>query len=174
MKTVELLYYASFGSGDSSDYMDWEIELTDEEEALYNKAVSKGIPFDEIPELAAVLDRAYEEILSEEIAEYIEMEDEYVMETLGLCCVDADELNELVHKRDSHALQFFGLENATDEELSAWDANALEKLPMVKDFVEDFEPGDPFEEGYSLTVEFVEPDNFGEFEFDDEDEDEAE
>lgn len=158
MKTVELQYYATFGPGDSSDYMDWEVDLTDEEEALYNKAAAKGIPFEEIPELVAILDRAREEIEKVELENFIDMGDESVLECLGLFCMDVDELNELVHIRDPHALEYFGLEDTTDEDIAAWDAGDLDKLPTVAEFKEDFEPGDPFAECIDLHVEFPEPD----------------
>ena len=172
MKTVDLQYYICYGRGDYSDYEYFTVELTDEEAALYDKAVAKGIPFEDIPELADVLDRARMDIEGCELECYIDMEDEGVLEALGLYCMDEDELNDLVHNRDPHALQYFGLEDATDEEITSWDANALDEIPAVKDFEENFVPEDPFENLIDLRVEFVEPDGFGEFEFDDEDEDE--
>ena len=36
MKTVELRYGIVFGKGDSSDWIDWSVELTDEEDELMN------------------------------------------------------------------------------------------------------------------------------------------
>ena len=72
--TVELRYGVTFGKGDSSDWIDWEIELTDEEAAIY--------------------------------------------------------------------------QNAIDNE-----------LPLIKDFVEGFEPYSPYDAGWTLHVEFVDPNN---------------
>ena len=37
MKTVELNYYVDFGTGDGSDWLDWEVDLNDEEEKDYDK-----------------------------------------------------------------------------------------------------------------------------------------
>ena len=37
MKTVELNYYVDFGTGDGSDWLDWEVDLTDDEEKAYDK-----------------------------------------------------------------------------------------------------------------------------------------
>ena len=34
MKTVELNYYVDFGTGDGSDWLDWEVDLTDDERRL--------------------------------------------------------------------------------------------------------------------------------------------
>ena len=111
----------------------------------------------DIPELQDALCRAYEEIEEEEIAMGIENEDEYVLKCQGLLEMDPDELNDLIANRDPHALEFFGLEDADDDELDEWDANDLDELPLIKDFVEDFEPYSPYDEGWGLNVRFVDP-----------------
>ena len=158
MGYVELRYSVTFGKGDSSDWIDYEIDLTDEEAAAYDKAVAEGQCLDDVPELQEAIQRAYEEIEEMEIENGIEIEDEYVMECQGLVPMDEDELNGLVRGRDSHALEFFGLTEATDEELEAWDAYDLEEVPLIKDFQEDFEPYSPYDEGWGLNVRFVDPD----------------
>ena len=79
MKTVELRYGVVFGKGDSSDWIDWSVELTDEEEKIYDHAIENEIPLNEIPELGDALNRAYKEIEEEEISMGIDNEDEYVM-----------------------------------------------------------------------------------------------
>lgn len=157
MKYVELRYGVTFAKGDSSDWIDWEIELTDEEEAIYDNAIENEIPLNEIEELEGALQRAYEEIEEQEISLAIENEDEYVMECQGLAEVDPDEINDLIADRDPHTLEFFGLEDADDDELDEWDANDLDELPRIKDFVEGFEPNSPYDEGWTLNVEFVDP-----------------
>ena len=155
--SVEIRYYVSFGKGDSSEWIDWEIDLTDEEEAAYDNAVENEIPLDEVPELQDALQRAYEEIEAEEISIGIENEDEYVLQCQGEVEMDPDELNDLIADRDPHALEFFGLTDADEDELDEWDANDLDELPLVKDFDEDFEPYSPFDEGWDLNVVFVDP-----------------
>ena len=157
MKSVELRYGVIFGKGDSSDWIDYEIDLTDEEAAAYDHAVENEIPLEDVQELKAALDRAYEEIEEMEIQNGIDYEDEYVMECQGVAEMDPDELNDLVSDRDPHALAFFGLTDADDEEIEAWDANELDELPLIKDFVEGFVPYSPYSEGWSLIVEFVDP-----------------
>ena len=91
----------------------------------------------------------------------LNIEDEYTMECLGENEMDAEELNELVHYGDKHAIEFFGLEDLSEDELQEWDANELDKLPKVKDFDEDFEPCSPFDQGWDLVIEEaeVEPDD---------------
>lgn len=157
MKTVALRYGVTFGKCDSSDWIDWEIDLTDEEEAAYDNAIANEIPLNDVPELQDALRRAYEEIEDEEINMGIDNGDEYVLECQGEAEMDPDELNDLVADRDPHALAFFGLTDADDEELDEWDANDLDELPLIKDFVEGFEPYSPYDEGWSLYVEFVDP-----------------
>jgi hypothetical protein len=159
MNCAELRYYVIFGKGDSSDFMDWEIDLTDEEEKIYDHAIANRIPLNSIPELEDALQRAYEDIEEQEIELAIENEYEYVLECQGLAEVDPYEINDLIADRDPHALAFFGLEDANDDELEEWDANDLDELPLIKDFVEGFEPYSPYDEGWSLVVEFVDPNN---------------
>lgn len=157
MKVVELRYGVVWGKGDSSDWINWSIELTDEEEKIYDHAVENEIPLNEIPELEDALRRAYEEIEDEEISMGIDNGDEYTMECQGMVEVDPDEINNLIADRDPHALAFFGLEDFDNDELDEWDANELDELPLIKDFVEGFEPYSPYDEGWTLNVEFVDP-----------------
>lgn len=158
MKTVELNYYVDFGTGDGSDWLDWEVDLTDEEEQAYDKAIADGIPLEDVAELQGALDRAYKEIEEEEIGNYLDQEDEYVMECQGETEVDPDEINDLIADRDPHALEYFGLTDADEDTLDEWDANDLDELPLIKDFDENFEPYSPFDDGWTLNVQFVEPD----------------
>lgn len=155
--TVQLRYGVTFGKCDSSDWIDWEIELTDEEAVAYNNAVANEIPLNEVPELQDALQRAYDDIEDEEISMGLDMGDEYVMQCQGEAEMDPDELNDLISDRDAHALEFFGLTDADEDELDEWDANDLDELPLIKDFVEGFEPYSPYDEGWTLNVEFVDP-----------------
>ena len=154
---VEIRYYVSFGKLDSSDSIDWEVDLTEEEAAIYNHAIENEIPLNDIPELQDALERAYKEIEEEEISMGIEDEIEYVMECQGLAEMDPYELNSLVASGDAHALEFFGLTDADEDELDEWDAYDLDELPLIKDFIEGFEPYSPYDEGWTLNVEFVDP-----------------
>ena len=160
MKSVEIRYGVTFGKCDSSDWIDYEVELTDEEEFAYENAIENEIPLSDVPELEAALARAYEDIEEMEIQNGIDLEDEYVMECQGLAQMDEDELNELVAARDPHALSFFGLTEATDEELEEWDAYDLEEVPTIAEFQEDFEPYSPYDEGWSLNVHCVDASDY--------------
>lgn len=159
MKIVEVQYGVVFGKCDASDWFDFEVELTDEEEVAYDHAVANEIPLEDVPELQDALRRAYDEIEEMEIQNGLDSEDEYVMECQGTLPMDLDELNQLVADRDPHALAFFGLEEASEEELEEWDAYDLdeEDIPTIADFKEDFEPESPYDCGWTLNVQFVDP-----------------
>ena len=158
MATIELRYWASFGKGDSSDSLEFVCELTEEQEAAYNLAVKMRKPLDSVPELSAVLENAYREIEPIEIENLCEAEDEYTLECLGRVPVEAEDLNDLVHDADPYTLEFLGLDDLDEDELEEWDADYdLDELPLVCDFDKDFKPYSPFDEGYTLFVKFVDP-----------------
>ena len=73
---AEFRYGVSFGKGDSTDWIGWEIELTAEEEVAYNNAIANKIPLGKVNELRDALNRAYKEIENEEIQNAFDMGDE--------------------------------------------------------------------------------------------------
>lgn len=153
---VCIQYGVWFGLGDASDWFEWEMDVTGEAEEAYLRAKMLRLPLEEVPELESILDDAREKIADSEIDSLIDYDDEYVKECTGRHPVDPDEINDLVRNRDPHTLQFFELEDKTDEELDAWDANDEEELPDVCDFDESFTPSSPFDGGYRMMVEFAE------------------
>lgn len=90
MKTVPIRYAVTFGKGDGTGWMHWEIDLTDEESAAYDNAVANNIPLDGVPELEDALMRGYEEIEREETSMGIDNGDEYCEECLGLTIMRCD------------------------------------------------------------------------------------
>ena len=78
------------------------------------------------------------------------------MECQGCIPLDPDEVNDMVADRDPHALEFFGLSDMSDEELDEWDAHNVD-MPTLSEFDPDFEPYSPFDEGWSLNVEYINP-----------------
>lgn len=152
---VELRYAVCFGRGDSSDRVDWTVSISGREKEAYLKAKLMHLPFADFPELWDVLESARGDIAAEELANAVDMDDDFVMECLGRRPVDEEEINALVKARDRHALEFFGLNDCSDEELEDWDA-WLEDMPDACDFYEHFEETDPFEEGWELIIEFAE------------------
>ena len=156
--TITLNYGIVFGKCDASDVFEWDVELNEEQEAAYKKAIEDGENFEDVPELVALCEEAYSEIADEELYNLIEAGDEYALECQGEAPVDPDEINDLVQSGDAHAIAFFGLEGLSQEELEEWDANDLDELPLIKDFVEDFVPESPFDNGWTLNVWIPEPD----------------
>lgn len=149
---ISLQYYACFGKGDYSDTMEWEVELTEEQQVAFKKAVMTQTELDDVEELSKICDAVYPEIEQIEIENCLELDDEFAKECLGEAEVDPEEINDLVHSGDKYTIEYFGLGNMSEEELEDWDANDLEELPLIRDFKEDFEPGSPFDYGWSLNV----------------------
>lgn len=63
---VNLIYYVDFAKGEGSEWLEWDIELTKEEEVVY---VSSSSPNKE-ESLTGALERAKAEILEKEKALY--------------------------------------------------------------------------------------------------------
>jgi len=156
---VTVKYYMSYGKCDCGPVCELDVELTKEEQKIYDselqniknqKAKELNIDPSEVeltdddidslnnhPALHEALLRAEKEACDYEISEY---GNEEIMEALGEVPMDSEELNELVHNKDPHAIKFFGLEKASEEEIEEWDADYLDDLPNVCDFKENFEP----------------------------------
>lgn len=111
---------------------------------------SKKITYNSGNEYAEFWETALEFIQAELVKHAIEFGDEYVLECYGLIPVDATRINKLIAQRDKHTLTFFGLESSPEDELNNWDANNLEKLPLVKDFEEDFKPIQPIYDKWNV------------------------
>lgn len=62
MRSVEVRYGVTFGKCDASDWIDYEVELTDEEADAYDEAIESETPLADVPALKDALNRAYEEI----------------------------------------------------------------------------------------------------------------
>ena len=167
MVVVFVRYYKSYGQCGGSEHMDFEAELTPEEQEIYDTAIRKikqeiydsedpedveGIGVDdielddlsleelrEIPELAKALKRTEIEIIEYELSEGFgeDDENEEYRNALGYNKMDVEKLEALVRQRDSYTLKYFGLENASDEDLEKW---TCDDPPMERDFVVDFKP----------------------------------
>lgn len=156
---AEMHYGVTFGKGDSSDWIEYYADFTPEEQEIYDHCLLMRRNPNEEPGLKAALERAEEDIRETEEDNCVEYDDEYAMECLGRVKMETDTLNDLVHGRDENALEFFHLEDATDEEIDAWDADELSysEIPEVRDFDPDFEPESPFDNGWILNLEYINP-----------------
>lgn len=124
---------------------------------IYNNAVRNSIPLNSVEELSDTLAELREEIETKIIDDFITAGNEYVCKCEGVVPVDPTEINKLVAEHDKGALNFLGLENATENELKNWDASTLETLPLVRDFYGGFGTHSPFDDKWTLTVEFLDP-----------------
>ena len=125
---------------------------------IYNNAVMNNVPLNSVEELSDTLAELREEIETKIIDDFITAGNEYVCKCEGIVPIDPAEINELVATRDKGALKFLGLETATKYELKNWDASTLETLPLVRDFYGGFGTHSPFDDKWTLTVEFLDPD----------------
>lgn len=79
---IELQYYACFGKGDCSDTLEFEVELNEEQEKAYKKAVMTGTELDEVEELSKLCEKALPEIIELELENYEDLGEEYDEEYL--------------------------------------------------------------------------------------------
>lgn len=140
--------------GGSGEECEWKLKSPNKEyEESYKRAVMTGADLEDVPELQRMCEEARREIEGYELKRLADAgEDYFVLECLGETEMDPDELNGLVRRRDPHAIRFFGLEGMKDGDLEKWDSAEAGRIPLVKEFVENFTPRNPFECGYKLTV----------------------
>ena len=79
MMTATVYYTVTYGPGEGSDVMDYEVELTPEEAAAYKKAQAEGTLLEDMEELEDALSRAYKEIEEIEIANACAMYDGFAI-----------------------------------------------------------------------------------------------
>lgn len=152
---VILNYKVKAGKYDNNDdVFEWIVDSPNKElEEAYTRAIMTGTYLEDVPEFKALCEQERSKIEKHVLQEMSKDGDEYsVLEALGEVKMDLDELNNLVHSKDSHALKFFGLEGMSDDQLQKWDSAELDSIPLVKDFKEDFQPKNPFNDDYKLEV----------------------
>lgn len=155
--TVIIKCRIDFGEDVRTDWFDFLLELNSKEETVYNNAIKKQLPLNEVHGLKKALSSAYEDLEEQIIKLHIDNGDKYVMECTGQYVVDSNLIDQLVQARDPHSLRVFGLEELSDDELEDWSANDLDWLPNYSDFDEAFESSSPFDNDWSLIVKFFDP-----------------
>ena len=155
---IDLYVTIDYNDGEIGECFNCKRIISFEIWKIYNNAVKNGIPLNSIEELSDTLVKLRDEIETRIIDDFITAGNEYVCKCEGIVPVDPAEINRLVADRDKGALKFLGLENATEDELKSWDASTLEALPLVRDFYNGFGTHSPFDDKWTLTVEFTETD----------------
>ena len=154
---IDLYVTIDYNDGEPAECFNCRRIVSFEISKIYNNAVRNNIPLNSVEELADTLAEIREEIETKIIDDFITAGNEYVCKCEGIVPVDPAEINKLVANRDKGALKFLGLENATEDELKNWDASTLETLPLVRDFYNGFGTHSPFDDKWTLTVEFLDP-----------------
>lgn len=155
---IDLSVTIDYNDGEPAECFNCKRIVPFEISKIYNNAVRNNIPLNSVAELSDTLAEIREEIETRIIDDLITAGNEYVCKCEGVVPVDPVEINKLVADRDKGALKFLGLENKTEDELKSWDASTLETLPLVRDFYGGFGTHSPFDDKWTLTVEFTEPD----------------
>lgn len=70
---LDFTYYMTFGPGDSSETLDWDIKIDSEDEELIFKIMSEGTPLEESDEIQHLIDEAYDGIYEQEQETYCEI-----------------------------------------------------------------------------------------------------
>ena len=154
---IDLYVAIDYNDGEPAECFNCRRIIPFEISKIYNNAVRNNIPLNSVEELADTLAELREEIETKIIDDFITAGNEYVCNCEGIVPVDPAEINKLVANRDKGALKFLGLENATENELENWDASTLEAPPLVRDFYGGFDTHSPFDDKWTLTVEFLDP-----------------
>lgn len=154
---VDLYVAIDYNDGKPAEYFNCKRVVSFEISKIYNNAVRNNIPLNSVEELSDTLAEIREEIETKIIDDFITVGNEYVCKCEGIVPVDPAEINKLVADRDKGALKFLKLENATEDELDNWDASTLETFPLIRDFYGGFGSHSPFDDKWTLTVEFTDP-----------------
>ena len=155
---IDLYVAIDYNDGEPAECFNYKRVVSFEISKIYNNAVMNNVPLNSVEELSDTLAELREEIETKIIDDFITAGNEYVCKCEGIVPIDPAEINELVATRDKGALKFLGLETATKYELKNWDASTLETLPLVRDFYGGFGTHSPFDDKWTLTVEFLDPD----------------
>lgn len=152
---IDLSVTIDYNDGEPAEFFNCKRIVSFEISKIHNNAIRNNIPLNSVEELADTLAKFREGIETKIIDDFITAGNEYVCKCEGVVPVDPIEINKLVANRDKGALKFLGLENATEDELKNWDASTLETLPLVRDFYNGFGTHSPFDDKWTLTVEFA-------------------
>lgn len=154
---IDLSVTIDYNDGEPAECFYTKRIISYENWKIHSNAIKNGIPLNSIEELSDVLVKYRNEIETRIIDDLITAGNEYVCKCEGIVPVNPAEINKLVADRDKDALKFLGLENATEDELKNWNASTLEALPFVRDFYGGFGTHSPFDDKWTLTVEFTDP-----------------
>lgn len=154
---TRILVSIDYGDDNPMEWRVMEISLPSELEEVYNYAVKyKYAPSSSqaLKDYLPILRCKIEEKLIEEM---INEGDNYVINLCGGRIATTEEILNAVADRDYFALGYYGLENATDEEIESWDEASQSPFPRLRDIYESYSDKSPFNNGWELTVKYYDP-----------------
>lgn len=152
--TADIIFEFDRDNGSEPEIYLMETELTAGEEEIYTLCCKLRRSLNGVKELEDAVMRVRKYVERALTYEALELGDEFVADCICDSYISSEELNSLVHSGDALALEFFGMEEASEEELKTWDASSLEMLPPLYFFRDDMEG--PFQKGWKLTARFPE------------------
>ncbi|MBQ3524430.1 MAG: hypothetical protein IJA43_08275 [Clostridia bacterium] len=145
---------------DDDSPVDWKVmetSLPSELEEIYNYAVKHKYAPSSSKALKDYLPTLRCKIEEKLIEEMINEGDSYVIDLCGGRTATTEEIIDAVANRDYFALVYYGLENATNEEIESWDGASQPSFPRLRDIYESYSDKSPFNEGWKLTVKYYDP-----------------
>ena len=157
MPNPELLISIDYGDGTPKEWKTISTTLPKNLQVIYDTAISRKLALNSIPALRDYLIHNQALIEDDIIEYYIRNGDEYVIDLCGGRTATINEINEAIESRDEAALYYFGLDNATEDEIEKFDASSLQSLPPLRYISEYYASKNPFDEGWEYTAEFYDP-----------------
>lgn len=152
--TADIIFEFDRQNGSEPEIYLMSTELTGAEAEIYGECCRLRRSLNGVKGLEGAVERMRGYVERALTYEALELGDEFAAECICDSYISFEELNTLVHSGNLLAIEFFGMEECTEEELKAWDASALEILPPLYFFKEDMEG--PFQKGWKLSARFPE------------------
>ena len=154
---TKILGSVDYNDGNSKGWRIMTVRLPDELQEIYNYGVNHEYSPKTSKKLQDYLPVVRKEIEEQLIDEMIKGKDRYVIDLCGGRLATPEEIIDAVTDRDICALSYYGLENATDEEIENWNNYPAFPTPQLRDIYESYGDKSPFNDGWELYVEYYDP-----------------
>lgn len=154
---TKILVSIDYGDDNPKDWRIMEVCLPAELQEVYNYAINHEYSPKASKKLQDYLPVVRKEIEEQLIETLFKENDNYVIDLCGGRLATPEEILSAVADRDYFALDYYGLENATDEEIENWNSYSAFPTPQLRDIYESYSDKSPFNEGWELYVEYYDP-----------------
>ena len=154
---TRILVSIDYGDDNPKEWRVMETSLPPKLEEVYNYAVKHKYAPSSSEALKDYLPTLRCKIEEKLIEEMINEGDTYVIDLCGGRIATTEEILNAVADRDYFALSYYGLENATDEEIENWDGATQPPFPRLRDIYESYSDKSPFKDEWKLTVKYYDP-----------------